>query len=362
MCDIRTLTYNVFCRPPGIVNTNHFTDYKWERLKDIERGVLPHFDIVCLQELFNFGSRRREWFVDAARRQGFRTVVCSQSRENELVHTHYRDYSDSSSSSCCCYTPAWRFPPSVIDGGLVILSRYPQVTNTTKKEMVFSTASGPDALAEKGALMVRLALPTGVHIDVYVSHMQAEDGPEKTAIRYEQLKELTTFIRTCSGDAQNDIVVFADMNIDSNDETIYQRLCTEMQVMYEFPMMCSSGTERQMYAEDVLECRAPRCQRPLITYGDNGEDTVLTHPSDARRQERIDYIWMLKRVLGTERIYPGSYQRASIDQQLRPSIECTDARIQKFQCVPRPDEGRPYGQWSDHYGVSATFRVHHHHQ
>lgn len=354
---IRILTYNVFCRPPPIT-TNNFNDYKWERLQDIVRRVLPNYDIVCIQELFQFGSLRRNWFISEAYKQGFVTIVCSQVCENQLldnnrlISSYLIKYDCNSNLNCSCYnnTNLFRNILSPIDGGIVILSRYRQAPNSIKREIIFSDSSGPDALAKKGAIMTTVILPNNSLLDIYNSHMQAEDGPEKMAIRYKQLRELKNFIRHCSTQTKNNVILCADMNIDSNENNVYIRLCEEMQIFYNHSIQTK---ESQLYGEDVLH--SLNLGKHLVTYGDSGNDKVLTHRSCANRNERIDYIWSFKHVCNNEKIIPNNKIPSHI--YLQDSMKCICSKVEKFLCIPQPEENKPYTQLSDHYGVSAIFEL-----
>jgi hypothetical protein len=66
---VRVLTYNVFARPPFVKNNKN--DWKNERLREILRH-LQDYDVVALQELFSFGTRRKEWFIRESERLGFK--------------------------------------------------------------------------------------------------------------------------------------------------------------------------------------------------------------------------------------------------------------------------------------------------
>ena len=67
---IRLLTFNIFIRPPLV---NDFgNDYKDERLAYFTKEILPNYDVICLQEIYEVNySTRKEEFIEAARKQGF---------------------------------------------------------------------------------------------------------------------------------------------------------------------------------------------------------------------------------------------------------------------------------------------------
>lgn len=111
----RLLTYNFFMRPPLI--KNNFSDYKEFRLEYFIRNVLKEYDIICLEEMFQFGSSRRTRLLEAARKEGFNYSLTSPC--NTVFNL-------------------------AIDGGLVMLSKFP-----IKERDIF-------------------IYPSGVHSDRYV--------------------------------------------------------------------------------------------------------------------------------------------------------------------------------------------------
>ena len=112
--ETRLLTYNMFMRPPFI--KNNISDYKEFRLSYFIEKVLPNYDIICLEEMFEFGSSRRARLLEAARNKGFKYSLTSP----------------------ILFKLA-------IDGGLVMLSKFPIRENKV------------------------LTYPNGVHSDKYVN-------------------------------------------------------------------------------------------------------------------------------------------------------------------------------------------------
>ena len=94
--EVRLLTFNFFMRPPLV--KNNASDHKEARLAYFIKHCLHKYDIICLQEMFAFGSSRRARLLEAAFKAGF-------------------NYSWAS--------PAKRLLSGSIDGGLIILSRFP---------------------------------------------------------------------------------------------------------------------------------------------------------------------------------------------------------------------------------------------
>lgn len=68
--EISILTYNIFMRPDVPMVTT--PEYQEIRLQLFTEYVLPHYDVVCLQEMFNMPlSSRRKLFIDQARAYGY---------------------------------------------------------------------------------------------------------------------------------------------------------------------------------------------------------------------------------------------------------------------------------------------------
>ena len=98
MPDAKILSYNFFQRPP-LIRNNGTSDYKDLRLELFIRYYLPHFDIICLQEMFAYGSCRLRRLLSAAQRAGLTYHISSPVKS--------------------------LFWDAAIDGGLLILSRFP---------------------------------------------------------------------------------------------------------------------------------------------------------------------------------------------------------------------------------------------
>ena len=93
---IKILTYNFFLRPPPIKTNKN--DYKEERLKDFFL-LLNKFSIICFQEIFGAIHNRKHKMIKKAIENGFYYIIKSK-------------------------TPSF-FSKYLIDGGLLILSKFP---------------------------------------------------------------------------------------------------------------------------------------------------------------------------------------------------------------------------------------------
>ena len=123
---IRILSYNFFLRPP-LISSGRKGDYKNERLKTFIQTQLHLYDIICFQEVFQFASFRRSELVKEAASRGFKYHAAA--------------------------------PAALIDGGLLIISRFPIRSCAFKS---YSRGIHSDFLANKGVLYAQIVLNDGI--------------------------------------------------------------------------------------------------------------------------------------------------------------------------------------------------------
>lgn len=309
--DISLLSYNLFCRPDPIQSKQH-PDFKNQRLRDlIEFKKCVGFDILCFQEVFGgfskSNSQRREWLINELRKEGFKYF--SHSGLNHPTYAKSRSL----------------FHISLVDGGLLTLSQFPIVES---QELVFSRSALPDSLSKKGCLFTRLLLPSAsskVHsyLDVYNTHLQADEGAKQKKIRQSQLDEIIHFITRFSlsniphGETPPPILLCGDFNIDAN-------VSSELDELYAF------FASNNMPVVDIIGKNNPHC----VTYG-SGNDNALTPLDFTSIQARYDYIFFLTS-------HPS--QKLTISSLKTGVNEMT---------VPERDIV-PYKQLSDHFAIYAT--------
>ncbi len=123
---IRILTYNLFLRPPPIKSNED--DWKDERLLDFIQE-LDNYDIICLQEVFSVLSNRKYELIRLANKAGF-FFFC-----DSPIPSFYSKFT--------------------IDGGLLILSRFPISFN---EFVPFDYGVLSDALSYKGLLSAKIKI------------------------------------------------------------------------------------------------------------------------------------------------------------------------------------------------------------
>ena len=65
---LNIITYNLFLRPPLV--KNNMNDFKNERLSDFI-DIMDNYDVICLQEVFNYLTSRKSKIIKQAFKKGF---------------------------------------------------------------------------------------------------------------------------------------------------------------------------------------------------------------------------------------------------------------------------------------------------
>lgn len=189
---VRFLTLNLYLRPPPIHENE--SDYKELRTQYFIEHILPNYDIVCLQEVFDLFNSRKERIISAALELGF---------------TGWAESPVPSFWSTC-----------VIDGGLLILSRFP-ILETAWKE--FRIGTFPDSLCDKGALYCKLDVG-GTPVSVITMHTQSSyptirlhDFVFYREVRRQQLRTARALVdeKYVPGEL---MVLLGDLNVDARED------------------------------------------------------------------------------------------------------------------------------------------------
>ncbi|KAJ2908583.1 hypothetical protein GGI21_002740 [Coemansia aciculifera] len=338
----------MFMRPPLIKNNK--SDWKDERLDYFIEHILDNYDVVCLQEMFEFASSRRSRLFAAAEKLGFKFYVASQRQ----------------------------FPWNLaIDGGLVLLSRYPVVASDSFE---YQRGIGPDWLAKKGVLYAKIAISKEssdllTHVHMFTTHTQASYG-EVTITqpdvkrRLSQLFEFHNFMERvlpkhrAAGEA---VLLTGDFNVDSRDHSLsdptnvkYERevedgIETSDEGLAMMSILEGHGIDPKVLGPDntdefrgkttyvLHDALKERLGYHPVTFGNivvNGEgvvlprETVLTTKLDSEVMHSIDYVMW--------------HNPDSADHKQGVVTEFVDVGV-----VPNFTPGQEFSQISDHYGVAA---------
>ncbi|KDO34655.1 hypothetical protein SPRG_00718 [Saprolegnia parasitica CBS 223.65] len=307
MATARVLSLNVFMRPPGIAGRGG--DHKDLRLRFLKQKIAD-YDIVCLQELFVGGSGRQPDLVRYAAQCG-------------LAH-----------HAGSVYPSLWS--RKLMDGGLLILSRYPIVRHG---QWVFTRGRGSDGVCAKGVVYAQLQVDASSTLHVFTTHTQAGEDEAATAIRMHQLRELAAFVHaTCACVADAPILIAGDFNLDARHDPIFSSLhaprfqrCEESAM---YTALRGMLEQRRWTLVDALPHHG-------VTNG-NGHG-CLRHTMTADDVDRtgkcIDYIFLLQ---------------SPISQTT--GVTVASAAVDPCRISDTKDGRWPFSHLSDHWALVATLQ------
>jgi endonuclease/exonuclease/phosphatase family metal-dependent hydrolase len=332
---VKVLSYNIFIRPPMIKNNDD--DFKDERLLEFIK-VMDNYDVICLQEMFGSFSGRKSLLIQAAQERGF-----LYSAESPKPAT---------------------FSTFLIDGGLLILSKFPI---STQEFMTYPQGIGSDALAQKGVLYSEIMIGSS-KLHLYNTHAQATyDGTAKYFIkRTEQFVCFKNFVnKTLAKQEYNDddLVLFTgDFNVNGRDsQKLYVQEMEQNPALSQFTSQAKANGFSEY--EAMISCLSDNHQDELhdvlhknngehpTTYGDyylnenmekKPKELALTCKSTHCVDESLDYIL---------RYVPRTTGSNDIKAKLPLTIIQESAGVEKFLIT-----GHPFDQLSDHYGVTVTLQ------
>lgn len=330
---IKFLSYNIFLRPPGI--HNNASDHKNARLNYFGEHILGNFDVVCLQEMFSYGSSRQTRMVAYAKKFGYDYYVSSPSKG--ILNAQ-------------------------VDGGLMILSKYPIVKT---QKLTYKRGIAIDRFSAKGAIYAKIAVQPKVHIHVFTTHLQSSSSEQATslsdpsvAVRLTQIAVLKEFIDECTRGKPSDepILLLGVLNTnaikpgspasESSDEYKVMKNLLSGETIHPalYPnqaTVSSSGKHNRYKVSDLLK---NSLKYHPVTYGDVVEgtkrpkETTLTAADDWGKCNCLDYIFWMNGIndgVGSNII-----------------VKENATRVEKFLV-----DGVPFSQISDHYGVSTSISI-----
>jgi endonuclease/exonuclease/phosphatase family metal-dependent hydrolase len=182
---LRILSWNVYMLPKPIKNS-----LQKERTKEIaNRLIQSSHDVLVFQEAFSGRFRKQV--------------------KQKMNKTHPHSY----------YLKKKSFF-SIFGSGLFMVSRYPfEVLD----HIYYSTCSGSDCYATKGAFLVRVTLPSGKSVQIMTTHLQSKR--KEAEDRRSQIKELKTVLNQ-HRNSQEAQIFLGDLNIDSTEPEFEWSLST----------------------------------------------------------------------------------------------------------------------------------------
>ncbi|CAG8528962.1 6260_t:CDS:2 [Ambispora leptoticha] len=298
--NVRILTFNFFMRPPLV--RNNASDYKEARLEYFIQKILPNYDIICLQEMFHFGSSRRNRLLEAAFKIGFKFSWAS---------------------------PVKSILSGSIDGGLVLLSKFPL---HEREVTVYPIGCYSDRFSDKGALYAKIAITKNDCVHLFTTHTQASyssappPNEQSVVIRHQQLAHLRKFIDKCLDAASRKpeelVLLVGDLNVNGRPQldplnpAIIQEDSAEYKCMIR--ILRGEGIEANLANPTLVDLEELRFVAPTVinirdivqerygqhpvTFGDVYVDykgytypreTVLTSSSDWKTTASLDYVLII---------------------------------------------------------------------
>ncbi|KAL9643220.1 hypothetical protein ABK040_014677 [Willaertia magna] len=215
---INILTHNIwltntstFMPPNKIERTKSFLSY----LIDKKKNNKPVFDIVLLQEVFEFGNVGWLGFDNSSKELILKFVKEQNELTDNFKSLRYVAESDKPKPMCQ-------------DSGLMILSTYPIIKRVN---YIFSNYSLVEFVNAKGVLysVIDLQNDNGDVLHVFDTHFDAHNPSNKIL----QIKELTNFMKEMlfnSISSNIKVIVTGDFNIDSKskEDNLYSELLNNL--------------------------------------------------------------------------------------------------------------------------------------
>lgn len=260
---VQVLCINMFLRPPFI--HNNAGDLKDLRTEYFCENILPKYDILCLQEVFGTFNSRKRRIIEAG----------------EAVGLKY-----------CAESPApnfWR--GQLIDGGLLILSRFP-ITSWEFRSFGYSTF--PDSLADKGVLYAQLNIRTHP-LHLFTTHTQAVYLTSDPALHRlyrsvtrQHIQFLSDFIAEKLA-SPGLIMLAGDLNVDALEHLKPSAVLNEGVDEYQMLLKTLEPLKMREVLRDIYETHP-------VTYGKlrsdgKPDEMVLTHVEDWGNECALDYIF-----------------------------------------------------------------------
>lgn len=260
----------------------------------------------------------------------------------------------------------------LIDGGLLILSRFPIVE---RGQHAYSQGSGSDGICAKGVLYARVQLSPdlGDSLHVFTTHTQAGDRLKEYTIRATQLQEMHRFVtRAIRDDRDAPVLITGDFNLDARHNLTHNAqqpaalplstACLESDVYQQLvrDFERALGPDRRVF--DLMKhhdtTRVGDAVHP-ITNGDG--HSSLVHVADPYALDKdgkcIDYMFFSPGSR-TRRASTGDAAHAGGSSHLRVvEMETTVDHCDVAPLVDGQQLRLPITHLSDHYALRAEFAL-----
>jgi len=353
MKNVKILSYNLYLRPPPI--HDEWSDYKNKRVELIGENIIPNYDIIAFEEAFGSLNFRKEKLIEYGKKSGLKY-----------------SYTDKAQSIL----------KLSIDGGLLILSRYPIVE---KDQIQYPRGCHSDWLSIKGALYVRLDIGDNKFINIFSTHLQAsyEDYPPPSSkspqVRMNQILRLSKFIHKKMKYHENEpCFVMGDFNVDAvrqPEEIEKKGWYTDKSELVDEDLDVYAHSNEFIALVNILKGNLEGVPDEYMTKEIADEllstDSELSTKFNVREliydfQVPKSHPWTMGNFRGTT----GKYEIKSYDFifEITPHKECTtteedctneekDYNVYEAKVVENEITGNKFKYLSDHFSVTATVSI-----
>lgn len=257
---IKLFSFNAYLRPPPISHCH--SDCKEQRAYILSE-IIPHFDIVLLQEMYSCLNSRCHNIIYKAKQRGLEYSYCNN------------------------YPTI--FSRHMIGDALLILSKYPIIKTDS---ISFNTYASYDSVMEKGCIYAKVMITPTLSVHVFNTHLQSTNSKHDTeveAIQLKQLQQVSQFITTKTSNDSSPIVCGGDFNIDALSTPSRDKIYKVMAPLTDIFTEETQPTIKLVYNPDGTEdssiCLSCRQCESLVSSPNNR--TIA--------KQRLDYVfWQQK--------------------------------------------------------------------
>ena len=266
------------------------------------------------------------------------------------------------------------FSGPFVDGGLVILSRFPIIEHDFEP---YPYGVLSDGLSYKGILYAKILVRPGHVLHLFNTHTQAsyfdsdlETFAKTFETRARQLEHLRAYIAWKTADAREGLIIVAgDFNVPgptgikeakSYTEHLkgfpgFERHVDALNNEYSSLVRTLSGDGKDEVIDLLTAANQGQCQ---VTFGELRIDelglavpieSIITGPEDSCTCQCLDYMFLIKKKTRRVTINP---DHDAPSQQLTLQVDIGSTQVEKFFV-----EGHPFTQLSDHYGISTQIHL-----
>ncbi|KAL0582922.1 hypothetical protein ABG067_007125 [Albugo candida] len=245
----------------------------------------------------------------------------------------------------------------LIDGGLLIISRFPIIE---RDRITFERGLGADGVCAKGVLYAKIQLSsrTSEFMHVFTTHTQAGESLDTWTVRQHQLMQLISFVKSrVDKDRSKPVLLTGDFNLDARHNVTHQGkydvesvLCSESEVYKQLVHNLSTALDHR----DVLDL--------MKNYNTKSKSESCVHPiTNGHGHGRLFHSLNVKDRYVDGKCIDYMFFCPSKDPTQIANLEIVTSKTQIDFCGIGDtlclNQAVPITHISDHYGLSAEFRL-----